>query len=453
MFDDATADTSPVKLLSDGYVLENGKNYYLTEDITIQKTLTPTEGNTFSLCLNGMTLTGQNTRTLFFKGTINLTDCVYSDETVDEQTVRTYTGSVISTLKGSSNTHAAVAYPRAGGVLNLFGGNLSDSTSDSPKSGSIVYVSGEMNQYGGKISGGNTSGNGGNISILDKATVNLYGGIIENGQSPKNGGNIYITGGCKMFIFGGQILGGKADSNNGGNIRVEGQLEITGGTIGAGQAKEGGNIAISSSGVVRMKGGTVTGGVATASGGNFAVFGKLSIEQSAWIKDGIALGDSNVYVGGGNIYGLPNATDIQITGGRIENGKSMRNGANIFLRSASNKTAKMSITGGYIGGVHPETDSDAYSVYVFKNNGTVLTTVGANAQIDQICFSDEKMLALADTALTEDASIGLCLKSGNGIVMEALDPQLTTVYEKVFEAAQSGKKITIRDNTLVIEDE
>ena len=63
------------------------------------------------------------------------------------------------------------------------------------------------------------------------------------------------------------------------------------------------------------------------------------------------------------------------------------------------------------------------------------------------------MLALASTALTEDASIGVSLKSGNGTVIADLDTTAQIAYTNIIKAAQVGKKTAISGSALVIQDQ
>lgn len=476
MFDTATADSAPVFVTADGYSLVSGGHYYLEETITVNKTLTPGEGNRFSLCLNGCTLQGQGVWTMYFKGTVDLCDCGYTDETVvdenqEETVIRTYMGRVISDAEG----YASVVYVRGGAVLNFYGGNLVDSTADTAKDGGIVYVGGEMQLYGGRILGGNSSKNGGNVSVVDGGTVHMHGGqildgkaagggnvnvnkgefhmhggLIQNGQSSANGGNVIVSKTGYFYLYDGQILGGQAPTGNGGNLRAEGTFQMTGGTVAQGNAKEGGNISTSSTGTAKISAGTVEDGVGV-SGGNLAVFGKLEVSGTAVIRNGIATGDT-VYTGGGNIYGLPNATDIQILGGTIENGKALKNGGNIFLRAASGKTGSMTFLGGTVGKVHADCPDTVASVYTYNNKGTLNLYVGGDAVIHSFCMDTDNVLKLHADGITEKASVGLQLTVGTGTVITGLGNSQVDLT-KVFTAVAAGLKTQISGQSLILTEE
>ncbi len=394
MFDDATDSSSPVSTDGTYYYLATGANYYLSEDVTLTKSIASLPEETVGLCLNGKNLHGDNARTLYFQGTLHLCDCDYTDEVVDEETVRTYAG----TVTGTSKAHAHIFYARSGSKFYFYGGNLI---------GHAVGAAYTSNSGTGTVGG----------------QMYMYGGVIRDGD-------------CS------------ANKKSGGNIRVDGEFEMYAGLISGGKAQEGGNIAIAGAGAVTISGGTVEGGNAV-SGGNFAVFGKLLIQDDALIRDGVSTG-TTVYTGGGNIYGLPNSTDIQITGGRIENGKAVNYGANIFLRAASGKTGKMSMTGGTVSGVHSDCADSVQSIYLFKNNGTLNVYVGGNAQVDEIRPDNAGMLQLAASGITEMARIGVSLVSGTGTVISAVDTEAAVDYTVIFSAVQAGMKVALVDGDLVI---
>ncbi|MBR5570974.1 MAG: hypothetical protein IKW10_08815 [Oscillospiraceae bacterium] len=393
MFDNATDSTSPVKLTNDGYLLDDGY-YYLSEDITITKSIISTVDMTMALCLNGKNLHSE-TRTLYFQGTLHLCDCDYTDETVEDTTVRTYKGSVTS----DSKAHAHIFYARSGANFYFYGGNLI-----------------------GHGVGSSYSSNSGTGTVGGK--MYMYGGVIRDGDTTAN-------------------------KKGGGNLRVDGTFEMYAGLIAGGKANEGGNISIAGAGRVELYGGIVENGEGT-SGGNIAVFGKLLIAKDALVRNGISTG-TTVFTGGGNIYGLPNSTDIEITGGRIEGGKAVSYGGNIFLRAQSGKTGKLTITGGVVGACAADCASTVNSVYLFTNKGTVNCFIGGNAQVQDICMDSNGMLNIADTGITEDARVGICMKNGaNGTAITDLDASANVDYTKIFHAVTSGKTVQVVDGTLVI---
>lgn len=438
----------------EAYVLDPDVNYFLSEDITtsgysIACTADARELKRVGLCLNGFTLKCTDKQTLYINGTIDLCDCRYNDETVEGETVRVYKGIVSSTLNGSGS----VANVCSNGILNMYGGNMVDGTPDTAKSDAIVYMAGLMNMYGGKICDANTTV-GGNMSILNGGTFYMYAGTITNGYAASNGGNILINSGAIMYMHGGAVTDGEVlNTKSGGNIRVNGTLEMSNGVISGGIAKEGGNIAIGGAGQVTMSGGTVTGGEAI-SGGNFVVFGKLTVTGNAIIENGVSTGASGS-LGGGNIYGAPNYTELVVTGGTIRNGKAQSKGANIYLRDNTNKTVKLSITGGVIGGIAEGSSDAVKSVYLhhYKDTGSFAAFIGGNAKVDEIHCTEAGMLQLAESGIEESASVYVSLEDGNGVAVTQLDPAAQIAYESIIKAAQTGKKTAVDGSSLVIEDE
>ena len=397
MFDSATADSAPVKLTSDGYVLATGGHYYLQENIAITKSVISAPGEEVALCLNGKTFHGDGVRTLYFQGTLHLCDCGYTDETVDEITTRTYAGSVTTTSKA----HAHIFYARSGASFYFYGGNLS----------------------GGAV-GKNFTANSGTGTV--GGTMHMYGGVITGGDCTANG-------------------------KSGGNVRVDGTFEMYAGLISGGKAKEGGNIAIASAGNMRMQGGIIEAGEA-ASGGNIAAFGTLTLAGDATIRNGVSTGTGTAD-GGGNIYGYPNKVDISVEGGIVENGKAAKYGANIFLRGNSNGTnkGKLTLTGGVIRGVAAGSGSDTTSVYIMKNKGLIELYVGGNAQVDEICLDASNLVQIAQSGITQAASVGVSLAAGNGVVGTRTEAEVD--YTAIFYATENGKVIRVVDGQLVIEDE
>ena len=394
MFDNATDSTSPVKLTNDGYLLDDGY-YYLSEDITIAKSIISTVDMTMALCLNGKNLHSE-TRTLYFQGTLHLCDCDYTDVTEENTTVRTYQGSVTS----DSKAHAHIFYARSGANFYFYGGNL--------------------------------IGHGVGSSYTSNSGTGTVGG--------------------KMYMYGGVIRDGDTTANKkgGGNLRVDGTFEMYAGLIAGGKANEGGNISISSAGSAVIQGGCVENGQAV-SGGNIAAFGALTVSGDAVIRGGVSTGTS-AGNGGGNIYGYPNKTNIQITGGQILNGQAAKFGANIYVRGNSNGTnvATLSITGGQVSGVSDKSASGITSVYLHTNKGILNVYVGGDAKVDEIRMDAEGMLQLAEEGITDEASVGVSLTTGNGKVISSVNVSAEVDYTKIFQAITSDKTIQVVDGALVI---
>ena len=110
--------------------------------------------------------------------------------------------------------------------------------------------------------------------------------------------------------------------------------------------------------------------------------------------------------------------------------------------------ATLSITGGQVSGVSDKSASGVTSVYLHTNKGILNVYVGGNAQVDEIRMDAEGMLQLAKEGITEEASVGVSLTTGNGKVITSLGTSVD--YTKIFHAVTSGKTVQVVDGTLVI---
>ena len=304
-----------------GDILGNGRHYRLVGDQNIAAALVVAADTTVCIDLNGHNITApkaNNVRVFENKGTLSIYDKVGTG--------------VIS-----------------GGKVY----NSDTSKSSTQKMGGNIYNEGVFNLYGGTISGGvvTTSGNyqpivfGGNLYGAAGSVTNIYGGTITGGDVTKGGSytNAYIGG---------------------GNLCIDGELNIEGGTISDGRVhfnynnkyenRElkllGGNIYLRSGAVMNMYDGTVTGGKIDGTRTDSDVT-DLSNSEDGATSNGL----------GGNIYAT--GATVNISGGTISNGQiditvygaatealyvaeTYTEGGNIYVGNAST----LNITGGTISG-------------------------------------------------------------------------------------------------------
>jgi len=200
--------------------------YYLTENVDLgDKTLWVKAGEEVKICLNGFNMTS-NGRILKIHGHLTLCDC-HAGEANE--------GDMISALSGEEKTYAPIFYAYAGGVVDLYGGNLK-ATGTGVTAGGVCTVShdGDANKpsaifniHGGTISGGKSLGDGGLVWVIHGSTLNMYGGKLYDGQAAGCGGAIHVTSGGNINLLGGTITGSTAAY--GGAVRIEsGNLKIAG---------------------------------------------------------------------------------------------------------------------------------------------------------------------------------------------------------------------------------
>ena len=176
--------------------LENGKHYYLTDNVTLgnaadgdaqsNQTAIEINGVDVTLCLNGHTISIQNgvqARIFYIKGNGSLTLCDCSS--------------------GKTGT--------------LTGGNVNGN-------GGAVYVySGSFTMYGGTISGNTASGNGG--GVYSSGTFTMNGGTISGNTASSNGGGVRNTG---TFTINGKVdISGNKVGNSADNVNLSTDKTIT----------------------------------------------------------------------------------------------------------------------------------------------------------------------------------------------------------------------------------
>ena len=430
--------------------------YYLTCDVSVTKTFEIR--SSLDLCLNGHEIEG-TTRIYKIYSTFNLSDCGAKN------TDGSYKGKLIGNQ--TSTTLGPVFYVYSGGTFNLFGGELTvSSTSKTAQAGIAGIQVGTFNMYGGKICGGNVTGKGGCISIFDKAVVNLYGGEISGGKATGAGGNIYLskgtlniydgatvsggytgaTGGnifCDtsadnhLLIKGGLITDGKTvatSDKSGGNLDIRcADAKILGGTIENGYAYEGGNIRAGNNAKLVIGGNAIIrNGEAKGSGGNIALFATLTIQDNAKIYGGEAVGGD-----GGNISAFANASTLTVnftmTGGTISGGTAKGKGGSLRL---TGKDGTVNVN--FLGGKIEKGTAASYTCVYIGNIAGMHVTVGGDAEIFSLGLEGTCKIAVStDKPLTTGANIGV-YRSADGVIAENVATDVT----EFIHSTTNGKSLT-----------
>ena len=384
---------------TDGISYTNNTAYvYLTGNATIGGHLT-VDGKTLYLCLNGKTLSSNNTAKIQVEngGRLVLCDC---------QGGGTFKGATQSVWGG------ACIYLYTS-TLDMFGGKLTGGKVTGKGGGGAIALDDQQcifNMYGGEISGNNGNNYGGaifrkfnaNMPNTTGGTFNMYGGTIKD-NTAKNGGAFFSTTGGTINMTGGTISGNKATQSNNdagggaiymrgnGKIDISGSAEITGnsssldggailmgwGTINISDSAKinsntasrwGGAICLrqdsNQSTTLYMRGGEISGNRATKEGGAVHVLDKdcqfflydgkitgntsgdggaiyLNQEPSWLIMQGGEISGNTATGNGGGVYIYRSGSVCQLYSGKIENNKASGNGGGIYINPSNSGQLKV----------------------------------------------------------------------------------------------------------------
>ena len=242
-------DISTALSSTNDYLPEGG--YYLTGDLTLDKTIIIQSGNTIRICLCGHTITGPSSGGPAFRvngGTLDICDC-------NSGTVGQITG-----VKPDPDGHASGAV-FVQGEFNLHRGKITNNTTH----GVNLYGGCTFNMYDGEISHNTVADSDGAGVWACGSDFNMYGGKISDNilktSSNGKGGGVYLYGGqpnrFRMSggeISGNQILGADMDGNPissgygggvciGDGVSIENFVfEMSGGKITGNKAGRGGGV-------------------------------------------------------------------------------------------------------------------------------------------------------------------------------------------------------------------
>ena len=309
-------------------------NYYLVDNISLSTEQKVSAGSTVQLCLNGYNVTCADNNVYSVFGALSIYDCAEE----------------AGTVSGGDTTNGGTFYVAANGVLKLYGGKIT--ASSTAENGGVLYIagSGTAQIYDGLITGGNTTGYGGNI--VNYGRLEIHGGTVENG-SAANGGNICNRGTMTMdgglvhapaksfnlLITSGTtttISGGTLQGNTTYNIRIwdSGNLTVSGGEIRSGSfTGQGSGIYADKGGAVTITGGTVSdvaiNMVAETEGAtNNAKRAASLILRDATVEKLTLIDKNNTYdpqvtIGGKAVIGNVVSTDVKPTFEPLTEGASV----------------------------------------------------------------------------------------------------------------------------------
>ena len=359
---------------TDGISYTNNTAYvYLTGNATIGGHLT-VDGKTLYLCLNGKTLSSNNTAKIQVEngGRLVLCDC---------QGGGTFKGATQSVWGG------ACIYLYTS-TLDMFGGKLTGGKVTGKGGGGAIALDDQQcifNMYGGEISGNNGNNYGGaifrkfnaNMPNTTGGTFNMYGGTINmtggtisgnkatQSNNDAGGGAIYMRGSGTINISGSAEITGNSSSLDGGAIlRGWGEINISGSAkINSNTASRwGGAICLrqdsNQTTILNMRGGEISGNKATQEGGAVHVLDKqcqfflydgkitgntsgdggaiyLNQEPSWLIMKGGEISGNTATGNGGGVYIYRSGSVCQLYSGKIENNKASGNGGGIYINPSN----------------------------------------------------------------------------------------------------------------------
>ena len=345
-------------------------SYYLTQNVRLSEKWNVPEGET-NLCLDGHSITSEaSDDVIYVEGrTLNL-----FDKKGDPGTITHVEG-----VEGCG------VYLN-GGTLNMYGGSISNNTSD--YYGGVFLKSGMFNMYGGKISGNTAAYGGGVTSDSSGVTFNMYGGSIENTK----GSGVFVDYFCKFNMYGGKISGNT--TSNGGGVFVDGSegdggtFNMYGGEISGNTAEYGGGVYGGPYAQFNMTGGKISGNTAKYYGGGVYEFYSFKFTMSADTGTGGKISNNNAAEAGGGVYLYGDGAVFTLTNGEIS-GNTVTNtnpsngsdsapnsGGGVYFYnndwSAFNLSGNPVISGNKLG-----TGDNAVDNNVYLNDGTKITLTGA----------------------------------------------------------------------------
>ena len=358
---------------TDGISYTNNTAYvYLTGNATIGGHLT-VDGKTLYLCLNGKTLSSNNTAKIQVEngGRLVLCDC---------QGGGTFKGATQSVWGG------ACIYLYTS-TLDMFGGKLTGGKVTGKGGGGAIALDDQQcifNMYGGEISGNNGNNYGGaifrkfnaNMPNTTGGTINMTGGTISGNKATQSnndagGGAIYMRGNGKIDISGSAEITGNSSSLDGGAILMGwGEINISGSAkINSNTASRwGGAICLrqdsNQSTTLNMRGGEISGNKANSEGGAVHVLDKqcqfflydgkitgntsgdggaiyLNQEPSWLIMQGGEISGNTATGNGGGVYIYRSGSVCQLYSGKIENNKASGNGGGIYINPSNSGQLKV----------------------------------------------------------------------------------------------------------------
>ena len=368
-------------------------DYYLEEDVKLDKTLVIKDGVDASIDLNGYDLKRYDDVTPpdlgSYAGHTGYSSVieVQGELTVKDTDENGGNNGETGAITGGFALHGGGGVNVNGGTFNLEGGEISgNATYYDGGAGVYVHENGTFNMSGGEISGNSmsTNGVGGGVRVED-STFNMSGGTITENEAG-NGGGVSVKGGTfnmsgdatindnfGKFAGGGVYLdSAKKDTTftmDGGTIS-DNTTDGYGGGVGTFPMNDQSSKDVETENHVTMNGGSITNNHADNDVG-----GGVSIRYGDFTMNNGEISNNTAKTNGGGVHSY--YADTTINGGTIK-GNSVNTtdgrGGGVFLFGEDNVS---SMTGGtitdnkaaYGGGVDVDTEEGSTKGTTFNVSG------------------------------------------------------------------------------------
>lgn len=255
--------------------------------------------------------------------------------------------------------------------------------------GGAIWSSGSVTLSGNTTVTGGTADNGGNIYMNGAALTMGDGVTVKNGTAGQTGGNIalvYNNAAARLTMTGGTVSGGI--SNGTGTVSDDAYYDEGYVPYLTDYVYGGGNIFVFRACVASISGGTVSGGKAEAcGGGNVFVQGTLNVSGTAKLTGGTADKGGNIYAfdrnpcadadKDGKADKNPNLyAYVNISGGEVTGGTATTAGGTIYAYGGGKNQTNdvgLKLTGGTIGGgtAGNTKSGNGGSIYVHNTKATM----------------------------------------------------------------------------------
>ena len=223
-----------------------------------------------------------------------------------------FNDSALALVYDGSGSAVAVA---AGATFNMYGGSIIDNTAFQ---GSVLVI-GTFNMHGGIIANNNaTAGSmffgGGGVKVWNGGVINMYGGEISHNTANRHGGGIYLVNGT-LNMSGGTISNNNANIGGGVTADWHSTIIMSGGYVHSNTARVlGAGVNIERHAVFTMLDGEINdnhvlegaahqggGGVFVQNYTTFIMHGGLIHGNSADVAGGVRVHSGNFIMYGGTI--------------------------------------------------------------------------------------------------------------------------------------------------------